>query len=82
MLRKSFQRRREENDQMSTAGPVEVCTPPQCSTAQNDSRKLADTERQTSALQCSYGQETENYSNLEVFDNLNYVMALEGELQF
>ena len=38
---------------------------------------------QNSALQCSYEQETDNFSHLEVTDNLNsgYVMALEGELQ-
>ena len=35
-----------------------------------------------SGLQCSYEHETDIYSNLEVLDNLNYVMALEGELQY
>ena len=32
---------------------------------------------QNSALQCSYEQETDSSSNLEVSDKLNYVMELE-----
>ena len=35
-----------------------------------------------SVLQFSYEIETENPSNLEVLDNLDYVMSLECELQY
>ena len=36
---------------------------------------------QNSVLQCPYEQETDYSSDMEVFDNLYYVMALEVELQ-
>ena len=71
-LQKSFQRCCDENDQISTGvGHKTVPENWQIRTTQN------------SALQCSYEQETEtdNSSNLEVLNNLIYVMALEGELQ-
>ena len=71
MLQKSFHQCREENDQMSTGGmhkTVPVIW------------QILILVTQNSALHSSYEQETDKSSNLEVWDNLNYAMALEGEL--
>ena len=63
----------EEDDQMSTGGGYNTVP---------EIWKILTTRN--SALQCSYGQEIDNSSNLywiistiSVLDNLNYVMALE-----
>ena len=61
MLRKNFQRCCKENDQMSTGGVYNTIL-----------KNWQILTTRNSALR-SYEQETDNSSNLEVLDNLNYV---------